>query len=69
MVKSGTPPEVVAVLNREINNALKSPEFARHIANSGLAAGGGSPADFTAFLAHDRAIWSKVIATGGIKGQ
>ena len=69
MVKSGTPPEVVAVLNREINNALKSPEFARHIANSGLAAGGGPPADFTAFLAHDRAIWSKVIATGGIKGQ
>ena len=69
MVKSGTPPEVVAVLNREINKALKSPEFARHIANSGLAVGGGSPADFTAFLAHDRAIWSRVIATGGIKGQ
>jgi len=69
MVKSGTPPEVVAVLNREINNALKSPEFARHIANNGLTLGGGSPADFTAFLAHDRSIWSKVIAAGGIKGQ
>jgi tripartite-type tricarboxylate transporter receptor subunit TctC len=69
MVKSGTPPEVIAVLNREINNALKSPEFARHIANNGLTLGGGSPADFTGFLAHDRSIWSKVIATGGIKGQ
>ena len=69
MVKSGTPPEVVAVLNREINNVLKSPEFARHIANNGLTLGGGSPADFTAFLAHDRSIWSKVIAAGGIKGQ
>jgi tripartite-type tricarboxylate transporter receptor subunit TctC len=69
MVKSGTPPEVVAVLNREINKALQSPEFARHIANNGLAVGGGSPADFTAFLAHDRSIWSKVIAAGGIKGQ
>jgi tripartite-type tricarboxylate transporter receptor subunit TctC len=69
MVKSGTLPEVVAVLNREINNALKSPEFARHIANGGLTLGGGSPADFTAFLAHDRSIWSKVIAAGGIKGQ
>jgi tripartite-type tricarboxylate transporter receptor subunit TctC len=69
MVKSGTPPEVVAVLNREINNALKSPEFARHIANNGLTLGGGSPADFTRFLAHDRSIWSKVIAAGSIKGQ
>jgi hypothetical protein len=26
--------------------------------------GGGSPADFTAFLAHDRSIWSNVVATG-----
>ena len=53
------------MLNREINNALKSPEFVRHIANNGLAAGGGSPADFTAFLERDTAIWTKVIAAGG----
>jgi tripartite-type tricarboxylate transporter receptor subunit TctC len=69
MVRSETPPEVGALLNREINNALKSPEFVRHVANNGLAAGGGSPADFTAFLKRDKAIWTKVIAAGNIKGQ
>jgi tripartite-type tricarboxylate transporter receptor subunit TctC len=69
MTRSDTPPSVVAILNREINNALKSPEFAGHVANNDLALGGGSPADFSAFLQHDRAIWSKVIAMGNIKEQ
>jgi tripartite-type tricarboxylate transporter receptor subunit TctC len=58
---------VVDVLNREINRALASPEIAKHIANNGLVAGGGPPGDFGAFLARDKAIWTKVIATGGIK--
>ena len=69
MVRNGTPPEVIAILNREINAALKSPELARHIAANGLVAGGGTPADFTALLQRDKAIWSKVIATGGIKAE
>ncbi len=46
MVRAGTPSEAVALLNREINNALASPEFSRHVANNGLGVGGGSPADF-----------------------
>jgi hypothetical protein len=41
----------------------------RHIANTGLGAGGGSSEDFTRFLQRDRAIWSKVIAAGNIKGE
>ena len=41
----------------------------KHIANNGLGAGGGAPADFTAFLKRDRAIWSRVIAAGGIKAE
>jgi tripartite-type tricarboxylate transporter receptor subunit TctC len=67
MVRTGTPADVIAVLNRAINAALKSPEMEKHIAANGLVVGGGSPADFTAFLARDRAIWSKVIAAGAIK--
>ena len=69
MVRAGTPSEAVALLNREINNALASPEFSRHVANNGLGVGGGSTADFMRHLQRDRAIWSKVIASGGITGQ
>ena len=66
-VASGTPPEALAVLNREINEALTSPELSHYIANNGLIAGGGSADDFVAFLKRDRAIWSRVVAEAGIK--
>jgi tripartite-type tricarboxylate transporter receptor subunit TctC len=69
VVRAGTPREVMDVLNREINRALKTPEIDRHIANNGLVAGGGTPDDFALFLKRDQAIWTKVIATGGIKGE
>jgi len=65
VVRTGTPREVMDVLNREINRALKTPEIDRHIANNGLVAGGGTPDDFALFLKRDQAIWTKVIATGG----
>ena len=50
------------MLNREINRALATPEISRHIAGNGLVTGG-------AFLARDKAIWTKVIATGSIKAE
>jgi tripartite-type tricarboxylate transporter receptor subunit TctC len=67
--RTGTPPDVIDLLNRDINRALASPEISKHIASNGLVAGGGTPADFGAFLARDKAIWSKVIDTGGIKAE
>jgi len=69
MVRTGTPPEAIATLNREINAALKSPEMSKHIVNNGLGAGGGTPADFVAHLQRDRAIWTRVIGAGGIKAE
>jgi tripartite-type tricarboxylate transporter receptor subunit TctC len=69
MVRAGTPRDVIDVLNREINRALASPEIANHIATNGLVAGGGTPEDFAAFLKRDKAIWTKVIASGGIKAE
>ena len=69
MVRAGTPREVIDMLNREVNRALKTPEISNHIANNGLMGGGGTPDDFAAFLKRDKAIWTKVIATGGIKGE
>ena len=55
--------------DEEINRALASPEIANHIATNGLVAGGGAPEDVAAFLKRDKAIWTKVIATGGIKAE
>jgi tripartite-type tricarboxylate transporter receptor subunit TctC len=69
MVRTGTPPDAIQILNRQINLALKSPELTRHIANNGLGLGGGTPTDFIEFLKRDRATWAKVIAEGKIKAQ
>ena len=69
MVRTGTPPEAIAALNREINAALKSPEMSKHIVNNGLGTGGGTSADFVAHLQRDRAIWTRVIGAGGIKAE
>jgi tripartite-type tricarboxylate transporter receptor subunit TctC len=69
MVRAGTPPDVVAALNREINAALKSPEMSKHFADNGLVTGGGTPADFVAHLKRDHAIWSRMIPAGGFKAQ
>jgi len=69
VVRTGTPRAVIERLNREINRALATAEIGTHIANNGLVAGGGTPEAFAAFLGRDKAIWTKVIATGGIKGE
>jgi tripartite-type tricarboxylate transporter receptor subunit TctC len=68
-VRAGTPPEAIAVLNREINSALASPELGKYAGNDGLKVAGGTTADFAAFLKRDRAIWSRVIGEGGIKAD
>jgi tripartite-type tricarboxylate transporter receptor subunit TctC len=68
-VRAGTPPDAVAVLNREINSALASPELSKYATNDGLKVAGGTAADFAAFLKRDRAIWSRVIGEGGIKAE
>jgi tripartite-type tricarboxylate transporter receptor subunit TctC len=69
MVRTGTPRDVIDVLNREINRALATPEITRHIAQNGLVGGGGTPDDFATFLRRDKAGWTKVIVTGGIKAE
>jgi tripartite-type tricarboxylate transporter receptor subunit TctC len=68
-VRAGTPPDATAVLNREINRVLASPEIRNYATNDGLSVAGGTAADFAAFLKRDRAIWSRVIVEGGIKAD
>ena len=66
---SNAPKDAIAVLNREINQALKAPELKNYAENKGMLIVGGSPATFVEFLGHDRAIWAPVIAAAGIKAE
>src|SRR5579862_721243 len=57
----GTPPEVVNLLNKEINGALKDPGMQAKLKQLGGAPIPGSPAEFGKLLADETAKWEKVV--------
>jgi tripartite-type tricarboxylate transporter receptor subunit TctC len=63
---AGTPPEVVARLNREINTILANPEMKQKLAEQGADAVGGTPEAFSAHIARERQKWSKVVRDAAI---
>jgi tripartite-type tricarboxylate transporter receptor subunit TctC len=65
----GTPKEVVDLLNKEINAALKDPGILTKLKDLGGIAEPGSPADFGKFLASETAKWEKVVHAANLSIQ
>jgi len=65
----GTPPEIIAKLNKEINAVLDDPKTKEQFAKYGGMPIGGTPEDFHKFIAAEIAKWAKVIKTANIKTQ
>jgi tripartite-type tricarboxylate transporter receptor subunit TctC len=63
----GTPVEIVALLNREINAALADATIRQRLLDIGSVPQGGSPADFAKFIADETGRWAKVVKFAGIK--
>jgi len=63
----GTPPDVVAKLNRAINDALKSDDMKAALRKLGADPLGGSPQDFAAFLVQEAPKWVEVVKASGLK--
>jgi tripartite-type tricarboxylate transporter receptor subunit TctC len=57
----GTPPEIVAMLNKEINAALKDAGMVAKLQQLGGTPIPGSAADFGKLLADETAKWEKVV--------
>ena len=57
----GTPKEVIDLLNKEINAALKDPGIQARLKDLGGIPVPGSPADFGKFLTAETAKWEKVV--------
>jgi tripartite-type tricarboxylate transporter receptor subunit TctC len=64
-----TPAEVVALLNKKINEALRDPEIKKRLAELGVGPGGGSAGDFAAFIAAETEKWGKVVSFAGSKAN
>jgi tripartite-type tricarboxylate transporter receptor subunit TctC len=65
----GTPKEIVALLNKEINEALKDPGILVKLKDLGGIAVPGTPEDFGKFLAAETAKWEKVVHAANLSIQ
>jgi tripartite-type tricarboxylate transporter receptor subunit TctC len=61
----GTPPEVIAVLNNAINQALADPNIKARLAEFGGVPMGGTPADFGKIIVDETEKWRKVVEFSG----
>ena len=66
---AGTPPDIVARLNRELNAIVKDPEVVTILARSGAEAMGSTPAQFGKVIRDEHDNWKVVIQRAGIKPE
>jgi tripartite-type tricarboxylate transporter receptor subunit TctC len=65
----GTPPDVVDILNKQVNAALADPQTKKRFTDLGCDVFTGSPADFGKFMQSETEKWAKVIQFAGIKAD
>ena len=66
VVRSGTPPAVIAHLNREIVAALNEPAIAERLKGRGLEPIGDTPQQFDKYLKSEAAKWQGLVKRIGI---
>lgn len=66
---ANTPPEVIALLNREIGKALASADLRKQLAELHVSPAGGPPEQLRDLLASEIKRWSDVIARANVPRQ
>jgi len=64
---AGTPPAIVAALNKIAIAALTDPAVKEKLAEQGLTTVGNSPEQFRDYIASETAKWAKVIKDAGVQ--
>lgn len=67
LAPKGTPTDIVARLNAEMNRALKDPAFQTQLAGMGVTPMPSSPAEFGSFIRREMTHWAKVVKDSGAK--
>jgi tripartite-type tricarboxylate transporter receptor subunit TctC len=69
VAKAGTPREVVARINQEVNRILQLPDVRQRLLERGNTPAGGTPEQFGKLIASDMDYWGDVIRTAKVKSQ
>jgi tripartite-type tricarboxylate transporter receptor subunit TctC len=64
---AGTPPSIVAALNRIATEAMRDPAVTQKLSSQGAELIGDTPEHFRAFIDAEIAKWAKVIADAGVE--
>jgi tripartite-type tricarboxylate transporter receptor subunit TctC len=64
---ANTPPEIVATLNKQVNEALAGVEFKARFVDLGLEPFASSPTEFGTFIVEYTEKWGKIIRAANIK--
>jgi len=66
---ANTPPQIIAILNKEVNAALADATFKARLAELGVEPFPSTPAAFGRYIADYTEDWAKVIRAAGIKAE
>lgn len=69
IVRTGTPPEIVARLNKDFNAALALADVREALAAAGMNAAGGTPDEFATLIRKDTERWARIIRERGVSVQ
>jgi len=66
---ANTPPEIIAILNKQVSAALADTTFKARLVDLGGEPFASSPTDFGKFIVEYTEKWGKVIRAAGIKAE
>ena len=66
---AGTPKDVIARLNAEVNKAIADPDVRRTLGEQGVEFTGGTPEDADRFVRGEIDRWGRIIKTKGMSGN
>ncbi len=66
---SGTPPDIIALLNKELRRIIDSPDVKSSLGNAGFEAFSSSPQELDDFVRAQLAKWGKMIKDAGIQPE
>jgi tripartite-type tricarboxylate transporter receptor subunit TctC len=69
MAPAGTPPAIIARLEKDITEVLKSPEVSKKLIDLGFDPVAGSAAEFAAIIDRDLPVWREVVQKSGAKAE
>jgi tripartite-type tricarboxylate transporter receptor subunit TctC len=69
VVKAGTPPERIALLNKHIRLALEAPDVIKRISEQGAEVAAGSPEEFGAFMRNEDNKWGNLATKAKLEAK